>query len=202
MNFKHFPNRVFNSDYNYQNWFYFHRGNKPIFAWKGAKVVRSAVAIILHASLSVSCASISKSHCSRWHQQKYQPISDIIACGWLVESLKTHRTQNSSNTNFSQLAVYICSQSRLRPVAGSDQPFGRYSQKSLDTPAFTRKSSYARSSSLTSSNLEKFRLSEGKSLVSGKKSRYLNLSICYVNPTNDIFRQKDKPKIFLACLFV
>ena len=55
--------------------------------------------------------------------------------------------------------------------SGSDQPFGRYSQKSLDIAAFTRKSSYARSSSLTSSNLEKFRLSEGKSLVSGKKSR-------------------------------
>ena len=95
----------------------FHRGNKPIFAWKGAKVVRSAMAIILHASLSVSCANISKNHCSRQHQQRYQPISDIIACGWLVESLKTHRTQNSSNTNFSQLAVYFCSQSWLRPVA-------------------------------------------------------------------------------------
>ena len=65
MNFKHFLNRVFNSDYNYHNWFYFHQGNKPIFALKGAKVVRAAMAIILHASLSVSCANISKSHCSR-----------------------------------------------------------------------------------------------------------------------------------------
>ena len=54
---------------------------------------------------------------------------------------------------------------RMVPVpSGSDQPFGRYSQKSLGMPAFTCKSSYARSRSLTSSNLEKFRLSEGKSL--------------------------------------
>ena len=45
MKFKHFLNRVFNSDYNYHNWFYFHRGNKPIFAWKGAKAVRAAMAI-------------------------------------------------------------------------------------------------------------------------------------------------------------
>ena len=66
--------------------------------------------------------------------------------------------------------------------SGSDQPFGRYSQKSLDIPAFTRKSSYARSSSLTSSNLEKFRLSEGKSLVSGKKIALVELVYLLCKP--------------------